>query len=210
MGDDASPDLQVIVLAAGAAKRFGSPKQLVRIGGRPLLHAVIGRGVAVGGHSVIVVLGAYAAELAPLLRHTPATVVVNRQWSEGMGSSIRAGMAALPGAAEAVLILLADQPAVSTEDLRRLVSTWRRQPSLIVAALHGTTTGAPAIFPRWCFAELSSLRGDLGARTLLRRYVDRVVRVPMPSAAIDIDTPEDLLEVESGLPDSSSNPSTSD
>lgn len=210
MGDDASPDLHVLVLAAGAARRFGSPKQLVRIGGRPLLHAVIGRGVAVGGHSVIVVLGAYAAELAPLLRHTAANVVVNRQWREGMGSSIRAGMAALPGAAEAVLILLADQPAVSTEDLRRLVSAWRRQPSLIVAALHGTTTGAPAIFPRWCFAELSSLRGDLGARTLLRRYVDRVVRVPMPSAAIDIDTPEDLLEVESDVPRSLSDPSTSD
>lgn len=196
MSDELPPDLYVIVLAAGEAKRFGSPKQLIRIDGRPLLHAVIGRGVAVGGHSVIVVLGAYAAELAPLLRHTPATVVVNRQWSEGIGSSIRAGVATLPGTAEAVLILLADQPSVSVEDLRRLVGAWRRQPAQIAAAQYGTTTGAPAIFPRWSFAELGALRGDQGARVLLRRHADRIIRVPMASAAIDVDTPEDLLRLE--------------
>lgn len=196
MSDEAIHDPHVIVLAAGAARRFGSPKQLVRVNGRPLLHAVIGRGVAVGGHAVIVVLGAYAAELAPLLRHTPATVVVNRQWEEGMGSSLRAGVAALPGTAEAALVLLADQASVTAEDLRRLVGTWRRQPNQIVAAQYGSTVGAPAIFPRWSFGELGALRGDQGARVLLRRHADRLVRVPMPSAAIDIDTPEDLLTIE--------------
>jgi molybdenum cofactor cytidylyltransferase len=206
MADDVPADLHVVVLAAGEASRFGSPKQLVRINGRPLLHAVISRGVEVGGHSVIAVLGAYAAELAPLLRHTPATVVVNRQWSEGMGSSIRAGIGALPGTAEAVLILLADQPSVTGEDLRRLVGTWRRQPSQIVAAQYGTTTGAPAIFPRWCFPELGALRGDQGARILLRRHAERVVRVPMASAAVDIDTPEDLLQVEAGQPRAAAGP----
>lgn len=196
MGDEAIHDPHVIVLAAGAARRFGSPKQLVRVNGRPLLHAVIGRGVAVGGHAVIVVLGAYAAELAPLLRHTPATVVINRQWEEGMGSSLRAGVAALPGTAEAALVLLADQASVTAEDLRRLVGSWRRQPNQIVAAQYGSTVGAPAIFPRWSFGELGALRGDQGARVLLRRHADRLVRVPMPSAAIDIDTPEDLLTIE--------------
>jgi molybdenum cofactor cytidylyltransferase len=196
MSDDAIADPHVIVLAAGEAKRFGSPKQLVRINGRPLLHAVIGRGVAVGGHAVIVVLGAYAAELAPLLRHTPATVVINRQWQEGMGSSLRTGIAALPGTAEAALILLADQASVTAEDLKRLVGSWRRQPTQIVAAQYGATVGAPAIFPRWCFSELGGLRGDQGARVLLRRHAARLVRVPMASAAVDIDTPEDLLMIE--------------
>ncbi len=194
--DEPAPDLHVLVLAAGAARRFGSPKQLVRISGRPLLHVVISRGVEVAGHSVTVVLGAYAAQLAPLLRHTPATVVVNRHWSEGMGSSIRAGIAALPGTAAAVLILLADQPSVSTEDLRRLVGAWRRQPTQLVAAQYDSDTGVPAIFPRWCLAELGALRGDQGARVLLRRHADRLVHIPMPSAAIDIDTPEDLLRIE--------------
>ncbi len=196
MIEDAGSMLQVIVLAAGEARRFGSPKQLVRLNGRPMLHTAIGNGVAIAGHSVIVVLGAYAAELAPLLRHTPATVVINRQWSEGMASSIRCGVAALPGTADGVMILLADQPSVTAEDLRRLAGAWRRQPTLIVAAQYGTTTGAPAIFPRWCFAELGALRGEHGARVILSRHADRVVRVPMAAAAVDIDTPEDLLSIE--------------
>jgi molybdenum cofactor cytidylyltransferase len=102
----------------------------------------------------------------------------------------------LPGTAEAALILLADQASVTADDLKRLVGSWRRQPTQIVAAQYGTTVGAPAIFPRWCFGELGGLRGDQGARVLLRRHADRLVRVPMASAAVDIDTPEDLLLVE--------------
>jgi len=187
--------LHAIVLAAGASTRFGSPKQLVRVDGRPLMHAVVSRAVEVAGHSVTVVLGAHAAELAPLLRHTPATVVINRDWSEGMGSSIRAGMSRIPGACNGVLLLLADQAAVTAEDLKRLAGTWRRQPDYIVAAQYGATLGAPAIFPASAFRDLGELRGDRGAQALFRRNPDRVVRVPMESASLDIDTPEDLLRL---------------
>jgi molybdenum cofactor cytidylyltransferase len=90
--------------------------------------------------------------------------------------------------------MLVDQAAVTAEDLKRLASAWRRQPDYIAAARYGTTTGVPAIFPRSTFSDLAVLRGDLGARVLLQRNPDRVVRVPMASAALDIDTPEDLLE----------------
>lgn len=190
--------LHGIVLAAGAATRFGSLKQLVRVAGRPMLHNAVARAVDIAGSSVIVVLGAQAAELAPLLRHTPATVIVNREWREGMASSIRAGVARLPASCTAVLISLADQPAVTTEDLRRLRSAWQRQGDFIAAAFHEATVGAPAIFPRSMFAELGALRGDVGARQLLQRNPDRVVRVPMASAAIDVDTPEDLLTLGGG------------
>jgi len=192
---EATGSLHVVVLAAGASSRFGSPKQLVRFNGRPLMHTAISRAVEVAGHAVTVVLGANAAELAPLLRHSPATVVVNRDWPEGLASSIRTGIAHLPGACEAVLLMLADQAAVSSEDLRRLITAWRRQPQCIAAALYAATIGVPAVFPSECFSNLTELRGDRGARVLLQRYRDRVVRVPMPSAAIDIDTPEDLLEL---------------
>ena len=134
--------LHALILAAGASRRFGSPKQLVRIDGRPMLHAVVSRAVEVAGHSVSVVLGAHAAELAPLLSHSPAGIVINRDWEQGMSSSIRAGLARLPGTADGVMILLVDQPSVTTEDLRRLVGAWRRQPDYLVAAQYGTTTGA--------------------------------------------------------------------
>jgi len=190
------PALHALILAAGASRRFGSPKQLARIDGRPMLHAVLSRAVEVAGHSVTVVLGAHAAELAPLLSHSPASIAINREWELGQSSSIRAGLARMPGSADAVLILLVDQPSVTTEDLRRLVGAWRRQPDYIAAAQYGATVGAPAIFPQWCFRELGELRGDRGASSLLLRHADRVVRVPMTSAAVDVDTPEDLLLIE--------------
>lgn len=189
--------LYAIVLAAGASRRFGSPKQLVRVNGRPLMHTVVSRAVEVAGHAVLVVLGANAAQLAPLLRHSPATVVINRDWEEGLASSIRAGILRLPGSCTGAMLMLADQASVMTEDLRRLVGTWLRQPTYIVAAQYGTTLGAPAIFPNTYFRQLLELRGDRGAAQIFRRNPDRVVRVPMESAALDIDTPEDLLNLSS-------------
>lgn len=191
----AGDHLYTIVLAAGASTRFGSPKQLVRIAGRPLLHAVVTRAAEVTGNALVVVLGAGAAELAPLLKHSPGSVVVNRHWREGLASSIRAGVARLPATCAGVMLVLADQAAVTSDDLRRLAGTWRRRPQSIVAALYAGTTGAPAIFPRSCFTELAALRGDSGARSVLRRSADRLIRVPMPAAELDLDTPEDLLQL---------------
>jgi molybdenum cofactor cytidylyltransferase len=192
---DPGEGLHAIVLAAGASSRFGSAKQLVRVAGRPLLHSAVARAAEVAGAAVMVVLGARAAELAPLLKHSQSSVLINRDWREGMASSIRAGVVRLPASCTAVLLMLVDQAAVTGEDLKRLVSAWRRQPDYIAAARYGTTTGVPAIFPRSTFLDLQSLRGDVGARVLLQRNPDRVVRVPMASAAIDIDTPEDLLKL---------------
>lgn len=191
-----SSHIHVVVLAAGASTRFGSTKQLVRVNGRPLLHTVVSRAVELAGNSVTVVLGAHAGELAPLLKHTPAATSVNRDWSEGIASSIREGISHVPATADGVLILLADQAAVTTEDLRRLAGAWRRNPTSIAAAQYAGHLGVPAIFPRWCFRELNELRGDRGAQLLLQRHVDRLVRLPMPSAELDIDRPEDLLALE--------------
>jgi len=194
--EDSSPrTLHALVLAAGASTRFGSPKQLVRLQGRPLLHRAVGLAVEVAGHAVSVVLGAHAAELSPLLKHTPASVVINRDWREGIASSIRTGVARLPASVDGVLLLLVDQAALTAEDLRRLVSGWRRQPHSVVAAQYESVIGVPAIFPRSEFAHLIELRGDQGARMLLRRRSANLVRVPLESAAIDIDSPEDLLRL---------------
>jgi CTP:molybdopterin cytidylyltransferase MocA len=190
--------IHVVVLAAGASTRFGATKQLVRVNGRPLLHTIVSRAAELAGHSVTVVLGAHAGELAPLLKHSPASVAVNRDWAEGIASSIRTGLAHTPATADAVMITLADQASVTVEDLRRLAGAWRRNPASIASAQYAGGVGVPAIFPRWCFRELNELRGDRGAQTLLQRHVDRLVRLPMPSAELDIDRPEDLLTLEVG------------
>jgi len=189
--------LHAIVLAAGEATRFGSAKQLVRIGDRPLLSLIAGRTAEVVGHALTVVLGARAAELAPLLRHSAGSLVVNRDWRDGLASSIRAGVSRLPSSCDGVMLVLADQACVTADDLRRLAGAWRRAPLSVAAALYAGTIGVPAIFPRHLFGELLDLKGDTGARALLRRHGDRLVKVPMESAAFDLDTPNDLLELTS-------------
>ncbi len=189
-----APVLHAIVLAAGSSRRFGSPKQLVKIDGELLLHRVIASAGEVAGAAVTVVLGSNAAEIAALL--PPVGLHVNREWREGIGSSIRSAVRALPGACAGALIVLADQPRVTAASLRRLVSAWHRQPRHIIASRYSAVTGVPAIFPRWCFEELSALRGDVGARAIIARHEDRVVPVLIPEAGIDIDRPEDLLDLE--------------
>jgi molybdenum cofactor cytidylyltransferase len=101
-------------------------------------------------------------------------------------------LAQAPFDARGALIVLADQVAVTADDLRQLVSRWEQQPDRIVAAQYAGTIGVPAIFPADLFRELAELQGDRGARVLLMRYPERVIGVPMPSAAQDIDMPQDL------------------
>jgi len=187
------PALHAAILAAGPSTRFGSPKQLVRLGGAPVLHQAVAAASCVAGSSVTVVLGAHAREIAPALRQSAASVVLNRDWEEGLASSVRAAVRTAPPRCEGLLLLLGDQVAVTAEDLRRLYAAWRRHPVLIGAALYGGGAGLPAIFPRWAFADLLELRGDRDPGPVLRRNVDRLVRLPMTNAGIALDTPEDLL-----------------
>jgi molybdenum cofactor cytidylyltransferase len=187
--------LHAVVLAAGASRRFGSPKQLVRLDGHSLLQRAIAHATELLGPAVTVVLGAHAAEIAETMPPGSAGIVINRNWQEGISSSIRAGVLRLPGACDAVMLLLSDQPLVGSETLRRLMTAWRAHPRQIIASRYGGVTGVPAVFPRWCFGDLIALRGDAGARVIIRRYADHVIRLDHPEAAVDIDYPEDLLEL---------------
>jgi len=190
--DDSAHSLHVIVLAAGSSSRLGQPKQLAKLGGRPALHIVVSNAVAVAGHAVTVVIGAHSQELTRLLAHSPATVVVNRHWEEGIASSLRHALTAVPPTASAVLVMLGDQVAVTSDDLKRLINAWNGHDTVIASAVYQGHVGVPAIFPRWCFSELRELRGDRGARMIIERHAQRLVHVQMPNAAIDLDTPEDL------------------
>jgi len=194
MSGHASPCLHAVVLAAGGSSRFGSPKQLVRFQGQLLLHRVLAAAGEVAA-AVTLVLGAHAAEIAAIVPSGRATVLVNREWQEGVASSLRAAVRALPGACDGVLILLADQPLVAAASLGPLAGAWRRSPRQIIASRYSSVVGAPAIFPRWCFNNLCDLRGDQGARALISRYSDHVQSMPHPEAAVDIDQPEDLLNL---------------
>lgn len=188
--------LHIVILAAGASTRLGQPKQLVPIAGRPALQHVVSNAVAVAGASVSVVLGAQAADMTRMLQHSSATILINRQWQEGIAASIRCGVSSLSPGCDAVLLVLGDQVAVTTSDMRRLVSAWNGQDSVLAASVYSGQLGVPAIFPRWCFNELLELRGDQGAKAVINRNASRLAHVPMPNAALDLDTLEDVAAMQ--------------
>ena len=184
-------ELHAIVLAAGAARRFGTLKQLQTIEGEPLLLRVARRAATAVDHTTVV-LGAHAERLAPLLAAEPFALHVNTQWADGLASSIRTGIAALPPSCAGAMLVLADQMAIRAEHYAQLATLWRQVPDSIVAAHFDGHAGAPAIFPRRLFAALLALEGDVGARFVLREHADALRTLAMPSAALDLDTPADL------------------
>jgi len=193
-----SAELQLIVLAADAragadapaaadaATVAPTPWQIAPVNGVPLLPLMLSRATAVAGHAVTVVLGAHARELAPALGRLPVTLVLDRNWQEGVAAAIRAGLLALPGSCSGALLLHAAQSSVTSADLQRLVDLWRRNSRAIVAAQCGGGHELPAIFPRSEFPALLRLRGGQGARTLLRSPNATLVGVPMPSALVSV------------------------
>jgi CTP:molybdopterin cytidylyltransferase MocA len=184
--------ISCIVLAAGGSRRLGFPKQLLRRRARPLLAHALGAARGALPHSpLIVVLGAQAQRLRLLVRRTAPTalVVYNARWANGLATSLNAGLDGVPARTSAVLVTLVDQPNVDRDSLRRLLTAWRRRPGNATAAVYGGHPGVPAVLPRRYWRAIRELRGDAGARTLLRS--NGVTTVPMPEAELDIDTAAD-------------------
>ena len=181
--------IPAVILAAGASRRLGRPKQLVELGGESLLRRTV-RAALAGCAQVLVVVGSRAEEMAANLAGLPVTRAANDAWEEGMASSIRAGIRALPAGAEAALFLVCDQIAVDGALVLRLLEARRARPDAVVACGYSGTRGIPSVFPAWCFPELLDLRGDRGARGLLSGAAVEVV--PFPEGDTDVDCPEDL------------------
>jgi molybdenum cofactor cytidylyltransferase len=182
----------VVLLAAGGARRFGGPKQLARIGRETLLRRAARVALAGGTAGCVVVLGAHAARLRRELSDLPVRVVVNRKWRRGLAGSLVAGIDALPRSARGALVVLADQAALGPADLALLTAASQARPGAIVATLAGGVLGPPAVLPRGLFRAVRRLRGDQGARELLRDPARRVVAVELPMAAMDVDRPADV------------------
>jgi molybdenum cofactor cytidylyltransferase len=190
------PNMACLVLAAGGSTRLGRPKQLLRHGGRTLLARAVAAGARHAATPPVVVLGADRLRLRATLQRERlrCRVAVNARWREGMGSSLAAGIAALPRSADAVLVLLVDQPAVTGATLAPLVAAWRRRPRVAAAARYAGRVGVPAILPRTMLRRAKRLGGDFGARELLR--AERALTlVDLPEAAFDVDTEADAARL---------------
>lgn len=172
---------------------MGKPKQLMPIDDQPMVRHVTKVVVATGLAQVIVVTGAHAAAVEAALADLPVELVRNESWAEGMSSSMRSGLCALRREIHAALLILGDQPTLTTALLKSLVSRYRATGAHVVAPVYRGRRGNPVLFDRALFPELLAVRGDQGGRTLVHRYRDQMehVEVDDPAVLMDIDSPQD-------------------
>lgn len=192
-----------VVLAAGESRRMGQPKQLLHLGGEPLVVRAVRLAAASDPTWVVVVLGAQASAvqqaLAPLQEQWGQRLrwVVNARWAQGQSTSVAAAVRALPPSCQAALFLPVDQPRVPVALLRRLWAAWREGGDRVAVAVAGEPRGAPAVFHRTLFGALLELEGDEGARRLLRGHRDLQTVPADPAWLVDVDTPEDWQRLRS-------------
>ena len=193
-GPTRPPDvISGIVLAAGEGRRFGGTKQLVEVGGKPLAQHAVDTLEGAGVDEIVVVSGhdAEAVERGIVL---PASgrFVRNESYREGQASSLATAIHALVAGSEAAVVLMADQPGVTTEDVLGLIEAFRRTRGAIVRLRYADGPG-PALLSREIYAEAGHLHGDVGARVLMASHPEWVVEVPaLGPVPVDIDTPDDV------------------
>jgi xanthine dehydrogenase accessory factor len=192
---DGAASVAAIILAAGASTRMGRPKQqLPSFGGESLLRRSAMEAIRSRCQPVIVVTGAHSDQSAREVSGLPVRIIHNPDWSSGMSSSWRAGLAALDtedSRADAAIIAVCDQPFARAPVLEALSRVYRSASSGIVASEYGGTLGLPALFDRAHFAELAGLSGTAGAKQVIQAHASAVLPVPFPDGAIDIDSWED-------------------
>ncbi|HET9983098.1 MAG TPA: nucleotidyltransferase family protein [Longimicrobiales bacterium] len=188
--------VSAVLLAAGASRRFGSQKLLAPLDGVPLVRIAAEHLLAAPLLELVVVVGREAAAVCAALAGLPVRFAPNRRWSAGLSGSLRVGMRAVAAGADAALVALGDQPAVTPEVVGRLVAAYRAGSAPIVAPDYAGVRGNPVVFDRSVFPELLRLRGDVGARRIVAADPARVERVrfefPPPP---DVDTPAEYARL---------------
>ncbi|WP_414582519.1 nucleotidyltransferase family protein [Scytonema sp. PCC 10023] len=189
----------LIILAAGASTRMGTPKQLLKYKQHSLLRHMVEQAIASVCKPIIVVLGAYAERIRPEIESFNAHIVENLDWSDGMSRSIQVGIEALnivnPNV-EAAVLMLCDQPFVSTQIINQLVEVYQTTNQKIVASEYTGIWGVPALFNCHLFPKLTMLSGAAGARQVIKEHIQKVVSIPFPEGAIDLDTLEDYEQFQ--------------
>ena len=185
------------MLAAGASRRLGRPKQLLPIDGEALVHRTCRIALQAGVQPVILVVGYQAEEVAAAVTDLDVLVCRHPRWADGVGSSIAAGATELPATATGVVILTCDQPALTSQVIRALLGAWQSGIDIVrcrYAASPDTAgpMGPPVLFSAGLFAQLRLLTGDQGARSVIEPYPrQRIATVPFPRGHHDIDTAAD-------------------
>jgi len=195
--------IAALVLAAGRSTRMGGPnKLLAEIGGRPLVRIAVEEALASRARPVIVVTGHQRERVTAALEGLKVQIVHNPQFADGLSTSVKAGLAALPNEVDGAIVCLGDMPQVNAALIDRLIASFdpERGALAVVPTIDGKR-GNPVVWSRRFFPDLMALDGDVGARNLIARYGEAVAEVPVTgnAALIDVDTPEALSQVKAEL-----------
>ncbi len=186
-------NVSAIVLAAGSARRFGAPKMLAELNGAPVVRwstLAATRSIAT---EVLVVAGEEASAIGTAIEGLPARLIVNDQHAGGMSTSLAHALDAIHPDADGALILLGDQPGVSVDVVNAIIARFDAGGSRIVQPCYRREPGHPVLFARALFAEMRAIRGDRGAREVLRRHAAEIALIAVDALAPrDVDVPEDL------------------
>ena len=195
--------IAAVVLAAGRSSRMGGPnKLLAEIGGKPLVRIVMDAVLASRARPVVVVTGHQRDKVEAALAGLPVKFVHNPHFADGLGTSLKAGIAALPAEADGAIVCLGDMPQVDAALIDRLIGAFDPDHgALVVVPTIDGKRGNPVVWSRRFFPDLMAVEGDVGARYLIGRYTEAVAEVPLTGTAAltDVDTPEALEAVRAEL-----------
>ncbi|HET9031392.1 MAG TPA: nucleotidyltransferase family protein [Dokdonella sp.] len=194
--EDQAPRHGVIVLAAGSSRRLGKAKALIEVDGETLVHRAVRFALETAPFDCIVVSAEGDPRIPAAVADLACRITPCADARRGMSVSLQAGLRSLAAECEAALIVLTDQPALTSRHLCALRDAWCKQPANAAASGYAETIGVPAILPRRWFKDLIDRDNDHGARDLLRARKDEVCVIAAPSLASDIDTEADLARLE--------------
>lgn len=187
-------DCAIIILAAGSSSRLGSPKQLLMFEGKSLLQRAIDEAIASGIGDAVVITGANHDRIVSSLSGSKADFIYNKRWQQGMASSMQTGLSALLAKypdLDTVIVILCDQPYVSSMLLRELLAKRKTTDKGIIACEYKDTLGVPVLFSRAYFDALLSLKGTEGAKKIIAANVEDTDSIHFAQGAVDIDTKDD-------------------
>ncbi|WP_100614786.1 nucleotidyltransferase family protein [Confluentibacter citreus] len=192
-------NIAIIILAAGASKRMGKPKQLLKWGDDTLIGHAIKIASKVNPKKLIVVLGAHFELINQNIENSEITILNNTHWEKGLGTSIAFAIKHLQNSkskVDGILIILCDQPLITADFLKSLVSKFKPNENKIIATSYGGGKyGVPAFFDKVYFDDLSMLHDDQGAKDILIKYQDQVLGLLPPEKNMDLDTNEDYINL---------------
>ena len=198
IGSGEKPGISAVVLAAGMSRRMGAPKQLLRIGGETILERTLKNVRASTVAEIVLVLGFAAERVEKEISTERVKIVHNRDYQQGMGTSLRAGLAAVDAGASAALVVLADQPFVRPDTLDRLIACHQESKPQIIIPTYRGFRGNPVLLDRSVFPELQGLSGDVGCRAIFGSHTENICKLAVDDVGIllDIDSQEEYQKLE--------------